>query len=98
MKERAEILIKEIDQKIEELTKKEKQEELDKLLTEIDKKIEKLENTSKEELQKKQEEKLNIIKEFSEKTNHLDLYEKCSKMGEPIITIVYNDIKHKLSE
>ena len=67
----------------------------DNLIKEIDEKLEKLENKSAEELKQEQEEKLNIIKKFSEKTNRMDLYEKCSKMGEPIITILYNDIKHK---
>lgn len=68
---------------------------VDDFIKEIDEKIEKLENKSAEELKQEQEEKLNIIKKFSEKTNRMDLYEKCSKMGEPIITILYNDIKQK---
>ena len=65
------------------------------LIKEIDEKLEELENKSEEELKQEKEEKLNIIKKFSEKTNRMDLYEKCLKMGEPIITILYNDIKHK---
>ena len=68
---------------------------VDDFIKEIAEKIEKLENKSAEELKQEQEEKLNIIKKFSEKTNRMDLYEKCSKMGEPKITILYNDIKQK---
>ena len=67
----------------------------DDLIKEIDEKLEELENKSEEELKQEKEEKLNIIKKFSEITNRMDFYEKCLKMGEPIITILYNDIKHK---